>query len=104
MGLRDEIAADMLEIHADLDSPTCTYLGTAYDCIPSGNSRGTTLALGGFEVEIEFSLRIRIDDLGDVVPVAGKRITYAGTEYKIAAAYRDGSGAFFCLMLQDPNR
>jgi hypothetical protein len=104
MGLRDEIAADMQGIEADLDNPTGNYLGQDYACIPAGNSRMTTLEVAGFEGEVHFSVRIRRAVLGDVVPEVGKKFTYDGTEYRIVSVYKDAFGAFYLLHLQDRNR
>lgn len=104
MGLRDEINADWAEIRTDLENPVGTYQGAEYPCIPDGFDKAGTLNIGGEDIEIHGSVRIRVADLGDVVPVHGKNFTFREIVYKIRMAYKDASQAFYCLWLQDPNR
>jgi hypothetical protein len=106
-----------------LGSPTFTWKGADVPCVPSALRRGTTLALGGFEVDVLLTLFVLksnffetdptlqvVDSLvfslaeGTPKPVAGKTVVYAGKTYRILSAREVSTQAHIELELGDPNR
>ena len=100
MSLADEMSADLASIEADLSTPTLTYLGTDYPCIPGGLGTDNTVVVGGLEQEIDLLLRVRVAAFGETVPATGKKVTYSGTEYRILRVYKDAPGSHYNLAVQ----
>lgn len=107
----NEIAEDCKAAEADLGTDTgprvVTYLDVDYECAPSLIRRGTTVVVGGREVEIRLTLRIRNkgDDwnFASSPPKSGATVIYQTVTYRIAQV-NHAHGAFMEWDLMDANR
>ena len=109
----DDIAEDCKEAENDLaigngDPQFVEWNGGEYDCAPSLIRRGTMIVIGGREVEIKLTLRVRHKgdgwDFAMAVPKSGDLVVLNGVEnYRIAQVDR-ANGAFMQLDLMSPNR
>jgi len=125
------LIAGMEELQNDLafpgdngtdEAPSFLWKGATIPCIPSTETRGTMLEIGGKVLEITLTLRvlrkhfitadstlITMDstlytmDNDTPTPVAGKKLTFRGRTYRIANAGEDAARAFFKLDLVDAN-
>ena len=113
MSIRTELQRALKELERDIESPECTFRGEDYPCSISTLERGTTLVIGGKEVDIVFALRIRkAGKLANGAPYAftaetapkdGNTLSYDGITYRIARA-DDTVGAFIMLHLTSINK
>jgi len=104
-------------------APFFLWKGQEVRMIPSTYQRATTLEMGGFAVDVGFSiLTLReyfftVDDSLDVidnqvmtldsdqpVPIAGKRLTYLDKPYTIVSTRVDATQTVIRLDLKDPSR
>lgn len=119
----DQVQADCLEAETDLGSrlmvwtsqtPGTTGSGLTYPVAPTLIRRGAVLVVGGKEVEIKLTLRVRFAGTRasgqawefDTLPKQGDRVTYpstSGTDYRIAQV-NNAHGAFLEIDLTDVNR
>ena len=106
MSFLDEIREDCAEAESDLGNQSLTWNGTDYPCAQSTLRRGETLIVGGKDVEIRFTVRVRVRGDGWVlnpIPKSGQRATYQSKEYRIGNV-NDAHRAFVEIDLIDPNR
>jgi hypothetical protein len=112
MSLKDELEPALEEMEEDLDYPTFVWRGLKFRCIPNTLLRGTTVVLGGYQVEITLSLIVRKEELGTAAPSAGQVITYPDSVpvadpsarlYRIASVGDPSSHAHVSLNLTDSN-
>lgn len=97
----------------DLGGKTMVWLGGTYPVAPTVVRRGRTLIVGGFEVDITATLRVRWEGTNgsgvaweftaDAMPKAGQDVTYGGKTYRIAQV-NDGHQSFIEILLMDANR
>jgi hypothetical protein len=99
------------------------WRGVEVQCVPTSESRGNTLEIGGFVELVTLSLYVDrsafvasdptlvvVDDeiftaeASQVVPVAGKKLTFKGRSYRILTARESAVGSHILLNLGDPNR
>ena len=109
----DEVAADCQEAETDLGSKTMVWFEKTYTVAPSLIRRGSVLVIGGKEVEIKLTLRVRwagVSSSGrvweftsDEMPKAGEKVYFAPKYYRIAQV-NDAHGAFLEIDLMDANR
>src|SRR5678816_934549 len=132
MSLAHDLTNAFNELTGDLNdcsrnrgaAPFFLWKGKTVRMIPSTYQRATTLELGGFGVDVGFSiLTLReyffaVDDLLDVVdnqvmtldetnkpvPIAGKRLTYQDKVYTIVSARIDATQTIIRLDLKDPSK
>ena len=110
-------------IEGQLGDQTFTWKGNEVTCVPSGLRAGQVIAVGGFQKEIQLSLIVRRDNFismdstlhtvdsilftmdNDMPhPVAGKKTTFRGKEYRILSAKESAPRSHYELDLGDPNR
>jgi len=120
-------------LERDTGDQKFVYEGQEYYCVPSTFSRDTSLAAGGWEGTVQFTLSVRVsnfpawltadmttvsaDDSGDltadadnaVPPSAGKKITFPapplpGREYRVFKRNVPAVGGVFELILGSSNR
>jgi len=103
--LRDLHERALLVLETLNGSPTMSWLGTVYPCIPSTLERGTRIDWGGRIVEIKLSLTVRASVLaGAAQPLAaGKTLSYAGEVYRIAVTRVSSPGDHIKVVLIDAN-
>ncbi len=109
----DEVAEDCKEAETDLGGRTMVWAEKTYTVAPSLIRRGAVLVIGGKEVEIKLTLRVRWSGTNadgvawaftaDDMPKAGEKVYYAPRNYRIAQV-NDAHGAFLELDLMDANR
>jgi len=108
----DEVSDDCLEAETDLGEKTMVWNGDEYPVAPSLVARNTTLVVGGREVEIRITLRVRVSGKWDggtwafqpqSMPKHGQRVTYGGIDYRIAAV-DNGHETILQIHLMDVNR
>ena len=106
----DEVAADCVEAETDLGAQTVTWNGAIYPCASTLVRRGAVLVIGGKEVEIKLSLRVRYTGTRagvtwelTTLPKQGERVIYKSITYRIAQV-SDAHGAFVELDLAEVNR
>lgn len=83
MSFLSEVKADCLEAETDLGAKTAIVNGITYSVAATLTRRDTILVIGGQEVEIKLTLRIRWTE-GDTLPAAGQRVTFNSVIYRIA--------------------
>lgn len=87
-----------------LGAPTFSIGGVSFGCVPSNLMRGTSVALGGYDVEVQLTLIVRVAALGSTsVKTGTTQIVYAGKTYKVAKIRRPAGGATYELDLVDVN-
>lgn len=111
----DEVAADCAEAENDLGLPVMVWNSQSITCAATLTKRGAVLVIGGKEVEIALTLRVRWSGTNAAgrewefttaengMPKAGERVNYKGKNYRIAAV-NDAHGAFLEIDLIDVNR
>lgn len=109
----DEVAGDCTEAENDLGLPVLVWNGQSITCAATLTKRGAILVIGGKEVEISLTLRVRWSGTNaagrpweltaDTLPKSGDRVTYKGKPYRIAQV-SDAHGAFVEIDLIDTNR
>lgn len=128
MSIRKSIERGLqhLERRAAVDrlgtAQTFTWKGKEIPCVPSSLLRGTVIIVGGNEEIIDLTLFVRrihfitfdstlitMDndlltmDNDTPVPVAGRKLTFRGKQYRILTAKESGPESHFELNLADPN-
>lgn len=106
----DEIAADCLEAETDLGAKTMVWSGSTYPCASTLVRRGAVLVIGGKEVEITLTLRVRYTGIRNgatweltTLPKQGERVVFNSITYRIAQV-NNAHSAFLELDLMDNNR
>jgi len=104
----DEVRADCEEAETDLGGKTMTWSGGSYPVAPSLIRRGAVLVVGGKEVEIKLTLRVRFagtgwEFTGETLPKQGQLVTYGARSYRIAQV-NNAHEAFMEIDLMDNNR
>jgi len=106
----DEVASDCVEAETDLGAQTVTWNGAIYPVASTLVRRGAVLVIGGKEVEIKLSLRVRYTGTRagitwelTTLPKQGERVIYKSITYRIAQVI-DAHGAFVELDLAEINR
>jgi hypothetical protein len=106
-----------------LGHPTFRFLDRDIVCIPSSLRRGTTLNIGGFDVEVTLSLLVRTEHFfqadrriviadGQLLvtandmpsPVAGREIEFRGKWYRILTVTLSPAADHYEITLGDPER
>lgn len=109
----DEVAEDCKDSESDLGSRKMVWKEVTCIVAPSLIRRGSMLVIGGKEVEIKLTLRVRwsgTNDAGVVwefttsaMPKAGEKVYYLTKSYRIAQV-NDAHGVFMEIDLIDDNR
>lgn len=109
----DEVAADCVEAEADLGGYSMNWSGVAYPAAATTLKRGAVLVIGGKEVEITITLRVRWTGTNaagvqwewtaDTMPKTGDKVTWKGKTYRIAAV-NNAHETFVEFDLIDANR
>ncbi len=113
----DEVAADCAEAENDLGLPVMVWndgeKNVTATVAATLTKRGAVLVIGGKEVEIALTLRVRWSGTNaagteweftaELMPKAGQRVTYKGKPYRIAQV-SDAHGAFMEIDVIDPNK
>lgn len=109
----DEVMADCEEAETDLGGKTMTWREGVYPVAPSLIRRGAMLVVGGKEVEIKLTLRVRWSGTStdggtwsldaDALPKQGQTLVYGGKTYRIAQV-NNAHEAFIEIDLMDNNR
>ncbi len=111
----DEVANDCQEAETDLGGRSMAWNGATYPVAGTLVRRGAVLVIGGKEVEIKLTLRVRYAGTRaggqtwtfDTLPKQGERVSYptSGTtiEYRIAQV-NNAHDTFLEIDLMDINR
>ena len=106
----DEIAADCVEAETDLGAQTMTWNGLIFPCASTLVRRGAVLVIGGKEVEIKLTLRVRYTGTRagvtwelETLPKQGERVVFKSVSYRIAQV-SSAHEAFIEIDLMDVNR
>ena len=115
------------ELHSSMDAtpslrPVFLWKSAEVPCIPSSAETGFIIVSGGQEMQVKLSLNVLIShfhtadttlnwadstlwtvDDDTPHPVASRKLTFRGTEFRILTVNRDVSSAFYKLTLGDPN-
>ena len=111
MNFLDEIAEDCKIAETDLGSATVTYNEVEYPAAATLIRRGTTVIIGGREVDIKLTLRVRNKgenedgayNFGQTPPKSGDKVTFQAVTYRIATV-NHAHGAFMEWDLIDAAR
>lgn len=123
MTFGDDIAGAITELATELGSETFTWKGASVVCVPHLFSNGTTLEVGGFVSDTDWTLHVlksvfltadstlvSVDsilytsDNGTPHPVAGRKLTFRGLERRILSVDEDASRSFYRLRIITPNK
>lgn len=124
MALRDILTGGLEFLSSEFDKPPVfVWRGVDVQCVPTSETRGNTLEIGGFVEQVTLSLYadrasfiasdstlVVVDDEiftldgTQRVPVAGKKLTFKGRSYRILTARESAVGSHIVLNLGDPNR
>lgn len=109
----DEVTEDCREAETDLGGKTMTWSGGNYPVAPSLVRRGAVLVVGGKEVEIKLTLRVRWSGTKtsgqpwefstDAMPKQGQLVGYGSQNYRIVQV-NNAHEAFLEIDLMDANR
>ena len=126
MSIRTEIEEGIEELYGDLreegDESMFTWKGASIECIPSNMERGLSVIVGAKEWMVSLSLYVLrthflsadntlisadstlyTADNGKPHPIAGRKLTYIGKDYRILSVTEDPSRAFYKVVLSDEN-
>lgn len=86
--LHDEILEDLAEIESDIGSqngpPTFIWSSGSYTCIPSSAKNERVLSEGGFMIEADLVLSVRLNQFQSLaLPQAQQTISYLNNSYRI---------------------
>ena len=105
-----EVAADCVEAESDLGEKTMVWMQLHYPVASTLLRRGSVLVVGGREVTITMTLRVRYAGIRNgatwefvVLPKSGERVNYGGKDYRIAQV-NNAHSAFLELDLMDVHR
>lgn len=124
MALRPILTGALELLSSEFDrAPVFTWRGVEVKCVPTSETRGTTLEIGGFVETVSLTLyvdraafiasdatltvvgeEIFTTDITQAVPVAGKTLLFKGRTYRIITARESTVGSHIVLNLGDPNR
>ena len=82
MSIKDEMAADAVEILAEIGEPV-TWNGITFSALLSDPGLSEDLGLGGFSGTGDFTIKILRSALGDARPKLGDIIGFEGARYRI---------------------
>ncbi len=107
----DEIAADCIEAETDLGAKTMVWSDVSYPVASTLVRRGAVLVIGGKEVEIKLTLRVRYEGTRSngltweiaTLPKQGEKVVFNSITYRIAQV-NNAHNAFLELDLMDNNR
>lgn len=113
MSFLSEVQRDCLEAERDLGGATMRWNEASYPTAQSTVRRGATLVIGGKEVEIKLTLRVRYSGITaggrtwefepDTMPRQGERVHYKNKDYRIAQV-NNAHETFLEIDLIDVNR
>ena len=103
MGLKAFLDSALSAFEKDHDDPSFTYKGESLSCIPSNESNSMPLQVDGFLIEIDLTLIVRKAVLPEK-PIAGKKLTYNGKEYRIARVTEPAAGSHWEIAFKDANQ
>jgi len=111
MSFLDDVKADCTEAETDLGSRVMTWNSFDYPAAASTIRRGAVLVIGGKEVEIKLTLRVRYDGTKSngqtweftTLPKQGELVTYESIAYRIAMV-NNAHSTFLEIDLADRNR
>lgn len=87
-----------------LGTPTFAIGGVSFKCVPSNLMRGTSVAFGGYDVEIALTLIVRTAEIGTTTIKTGTTtISHGGKSYKVGRIRSPAGGATKELDLVDAN-
>lgn len=75
--------ADLAAIETEFDDPTLTWKGEEYKCIPSSVQKIKVLDAGGFMVNTDLILTVRLDQFSEVFPEPQQTITFRDKGFRI---------------------
>lgn len=94
--LHEEIIDAIGQMEADLGSPTFTWQGNSYNCIPSVSTLRRDLETGGFQVYKLLTMTVaRYDASGnaifpnDALPQPQQTLTFENLQYRIETVKHD---------------
>jgi len=112
----------LASMRRDLGAPTFTWKTKEVPCVPQTVGNLAVVALGGFDVQIQATLRVDAREFKTVdstliltdstlytsdndlpTPVSGKPVTFRGAEYKIARVSVSPCRSYYSLELIDRN-
>lgn len=95
----DSINNDLMQIESDSDSPTFTWNGQTYICIPdeflSSNLKTVNV---GYDSNSTFTIKVRTNQFNGVYPQLGDVIVYGGKRLEISTIQPPSHGQFFVFI------
>ena len=82
MSIKDEMAADAVEILAQIGEPVM-WNGLTFSALVSDPSLSEDLGLGGFSGAGDFTIKILRPALGDARPKLGGIVGFEGARYRV---------------------
>lgn len=109
MALTEEMAADLAELELELapDGVTAhvfTWNGTDYPCAPGSTTRGKSLSDGGFSLNADLVLFVRVELFSDTRPESKQKLTFNSRSYRIDNVVSPAGEPFLKLICNDPNQ
>jgi len=99
MNIRDEKAADLAGIVADIGEPVL-WNGQTYASIITSIESSETLQIGGFTEEYDFSVKIPKVSLGSRRPKVNEALQFDGKTYRISRVSDSPSYPMVTLTVQ----
>lgn len=101
MSLKDTMLADLLTIESDFDDPIFIWKGEEYKCVPSSVQKVKVLDAGGFMVNTDLILTVRLDQFSEVFPEPQQTITYLDKGFRIIGVNTIGvAGSYIRLFCE----
>ena len=105
MSLKDTMLADLELIEADFDDPIFIWKGEEYKCIPASVQKVKVLDVGGFMVDTDLVLTVRLNQFSEVLPEAQQTITYLDKGFRIIGINTVGvAQSYIRLFCEQMNR
>jgi hypothetical protein len=99
VNIRDEKAADLAGIVADIGEPV-VWNGQTYAAIITAIESSEALQIGGFGEEYDFSVKIPKASLGQLRPKVNDAIQFDGKTYRISRVSQSPSYPMVTLTVQ----
>ncbi len=78
-----EVVRSLRALEKDLGNPVFTWGGADYPCCPNEATASKILGLGGFAIDADLLLFVRVAVLPDPGPREKQTLTFTGKKYRI---------------------
>lgn len=104
MGLNTDIRKGLRDLNRVAGNPTCDISGRTVACVASTLKRGTSIVVGGVEVDVTLTVFVAKPDLASKPNEGNGKVTYQDRTYRIAAVAEVFGGSHYEIDLGDLNK